>query len=263
VATGARSALPYASTQTIGFGSLPDRLASGGAGKVAIVVPPGTGWTLPAYELALLIAGSQPGPVEVVTAEHRPLEAFGARAAEAAAGFLIERGIMLLPRLQAPIGMDLRHLADTVLAFPLLRGPDIGGLPRGNGGFIPVDQRMRVMGCRSVHAAGDVTLDRLKQGGLAAQQAEVCARDIAHLAGGRLPAIDFAPVLRGMLQAADGTRLYLRRALDGTDEGAASEEPLWHPESAVAAWRLARWLQQRPQEFGFDALGPTSRRQPV
>jgi hypothetical protein len=66
-----------------------------------------------------------------------------------------------------------------------------------------------------------------------------------------------------MLQAADGTRLYLRRALDGTDEGAASEEPLWHPESAVAAWRLARWLQQRPQEFGFDALGPKSRRQPV
>lgn len=263
VATGAPSALPYASTRTVGFGPLPDRLASEGAGKVAIVVPPGTGWTLPAYELALLVAGSRPGPVEVVTAEHRPLEAFGARAADTAARFLIERRIMLLPRLQAPIGMDLSHLADTVLAFPLLRGPDIAGLPRGDGGFLPVDDRMRVVGCPSVHAAGDATLGRLKQGGLAAQQAEVCARDIAHLAGGRLPAIDFAPVLRGMLQAADGTRLYLRRALDGTDDGAASEEPLWHPESAVAAWRLAGWLQHRPQEFGFDALGPTRRRQPV
>ncbi len=170
---------------------------------------------------------------------------------------------MLLPRLLAPIGMDLSHLADTVLAFPLLRGPGIDGLPRGDGGFVPVDRRMRVRGCLSVHAVGDVTLGPLKQGGLAAQQAEVCARDIAHLAGGHLPAIDFAPVLRGMLQAADGSRLYLRRALDGIDEGAVSEEPLWHPESAVAAWRLAGWLQQRPQEFGFDALGPTSRRQLV
>jgi hypothetical protein len=66
-----------------------------------------------------------------------------------------------------------------------------------------------------------------------------------------------------MLQAPGGARLYLRRALDGADEGAVSDEPLWRPEAAVAAWRLARWLQQRPGEFGEDALGPTSRRQPA
>jgi sulfide:quinone oxidoreductase len=261
VATGARPVLAYANTRTVGFGPLPELLATGRAGRVAIVVPPGTGWTLPAYELALLAAGSQTGPVEVVTAERRPLEAFGPRAAAAAARFLTERRIMLLPALQAPIGMDLSHLADTVLAFPLLRGPDIAGLPRAEGGFLPVDERMRVLGCPGVHAAGDATLGRVKQGGLAAQQAEIAVRDIVHQAGGRLPPLTFAPVLRGMLQAADGDRLYLRRALDGADEGAASAEPLWRPEAAVAAWRLARWIDQRPAEFGFDALGPTSRRQ--
>jgi sulfide:quinone oxidoreductase len=263
VATGARPALPYAATRTVGFGPLPELLADGAAGKVAIVVPPGTGWTLPAYELALLVAGTQPGPVEVVSAERRPLEAFGPRAAAAAARFLTERRIMLLPRLQAPIGMDLSHLADTVLAFPLLRGPGIAGLPREEGGFLPVDERMRVVGCPGVHAAGDATRGPVKQGGLAAQQAEVCARDIAHQAGAPLPAVDVAPVLRGMLEAADGARLYLRRALDGADEGAVSAEPLWRPEAAVAAWRLARWIQQRPAEFGFDALGPVRRRQPA
>jgi hypothetical protein len=38
------------------FGAVVDDLRSGRAERIAIVVPPGCNWTLPAYELALMIA---------------------------------------------------------------------------------------------------------------------------------------------------------------------------------------------------------------
>ena len=61
------------------------------------------------------------------------------------------------------------------------------------------------------------------------------------MAGIRSP-VPYVPVLRGKLSTPDGEELYLRRALDGVDDGHAADEPLWQPSGIVCAWRLARWL---------------------
>src|SRR5204862_6634383 len=60
--------------------------ATGGglAEHVAIVVPDGATWTLPAYELAMLTAGYFPRTrITLVTYERAPLEAFGRTASNA------------------------------------------------------------------------------------------------------------------------------------------------------------------------------------
>ena len=61
-------------------------LAAGTVRSVAVVVPRGARWPLPAYELALVLAWTS-GPAEaditVITAEERPLAALGADAADA------------------------------------------------------------------------------------------------------------------------------------------------------------------------------------
>ena len=55
------------------------------------------------------------------------------------------------------------------------------------GGFVPVDAYGRVRGVDRVWAVGDMTARPLKQGGLAAQQADVAAADIAaQIAGGEI-----------------------------------------------------------------------------
>jgi hypothetical protein len=64
---------------------------------------------------------------------------------------------------------------------------------------MPTDTRMHVAGLDRVWAAGDVTWFPIKQGGLAAQQAEVAAKAIAAAAGARVPAASFRPQLRAAL----------------------------------------------------------------
>ena len=139
-----------------------------------------------------------------------------------------------------PLGSDARSLADVVLTLPLPEGPAIPGLPGDQDGFLPVDARMTVLGAESVHAIGDVTSGIIKQGGLAAQQADVAAMDLADGAGaGAAPSV-YAPVLRGRLTV-PGRRdgLYLRRALDASDAGVASTTPLWPVPGVVCARRLS------------------------
>jgi sulfide:quinone oxidoreductase len=260
VAVGAQPGTAYPDALTVGFGSLPGSLAAGAAGRVAIVVPPGTGWTLPAYQLALQTAASAPGRVTVVTGEELPLEAFGRNAAVAVARLLADHHITVATRTAAPIGGDVAALGDTVLALPLLHGPAVGGLPADFAGFHPVDEHQRVPGLATVHVVGDAAAGHVKQGGLAAQQAEVAARDIASRAGSRCANDPYAPVLRGKLVAPDGQTLYLRRALDGRDAGRCQDTPLWRPEGAMLAWRLTRWLEETTEaETGIDPLAPVAR----
>lgn len=263
VAVGAWPSLPYAGAQTIGFGSLPGALAAGAAGTVAIVVPPGTGWTLPAYQLALHVAASAPGRVTVVTPEQLPLERFGDAAGNAVAGLLSEHGVTVATATHVPIGMDVADVADTVLALPLLHGPAIGGLPTDAAGFHHVDGYQRVLEMPGVYVVGDAAGGHVKQGGLAAQQAEVAAADIAHRAGAREQPTPYAPVLRGKLVAHDGATLYLRRALDGRDAGEHSSRPLWKPEGMLLAWRLTRWLDVHRDELAGDPLQPLARPWPA
>jgi hypothetical protein len=259
VAVGASPRRAYTGAHTIGFGSLPPALAAGTAGDVAIVVPPGTGWTLAAYQLALHVAGSAAGRVRVHTPERLPLEAFGEDAARAVGELLVDHGVVVTGAADQPVGTDVGGLADTVLALPSLRGPALAGLPADSGGFHEVDDRLRLDGFAHVHVIGDATSGHLKQGGLAGQQADVAAADIAHRAGNPLAPEPYAPVLRAKLVAPDGTTLYLRRALDGTDAGRSSERPLWKPEGMLCAWRLTRWLDLHRTSLQGNPLEPVAR----
>jgi sulfide:quinone oxidoreductase len=165
VATGARPRPAYPGVGILGFDPVPPAVATRGDGSLAVVVPPGQRWTLPAYELALLIANPPGGrDVEVVTWEPEPLQAFGWRASRTAAQFLRSRGVHVATGRIEPVGSDVRALADIVVGLPLAEGPALAGLPFDEHGFLPVDARTAVLGTDSVHAIGDVTAGLIKQG---------------------------------------------------------------------------------------------------
>ena len=176
-----------------------------------VLTAPDDAWTLPLYELALL---SGHPDLTIVTPESRPLDVFGEVASEAVArrigrfigdtvpdrvidGALVTRAGDLIP-------------ADAVIALPQLRGPRIAGLPSENG-FIPIDAHARVT--THVFAAGDATFGRVKQGGLAAQQADAAAEAIAAEAGAPVTPRPFTRILRARLLTRDGS-LELCRDLD-------------------------------------------------
>jgi sulfide:quinone oxidoreductase len=162
--------------------------------------------------------------------------------------------------------------ADRVITLPVLKGPSLPGLPHDEHGFIPVDAFGRVKGTEGVYAAGDVTTFPLKQGGLAAQQADVVAVSIAAAAGVATTPKPFAPVLRGLLLTG-GAPLYLRaepqrlpreatvaieaRPVRGTrrDASAAAGQALWWPPAKIAGRYLAPYLATaRPAPLGAGVL---------
>jgi sulfide:quinone oxidoreductase len=104
------------------------------------------------------------------------------------------------------------------------------------------DQHGRVRSAPAVWAAGDGTTQPIKQGGLASQQADAAAADIARHAGAGTRPRPFRPVLRGLLRTVEGP-LYLRRPLTVDDDApTVSREPLWWPPAKVASRRLASHL---------------------
>jgi len=229
--------------------------------RVAFAVPEGVAWTLPLYELAMRM-GTERDPqgrapeLLVVTPEHEPLEAFGTDVAAAAREALEGRGVQLRPAAGVEVYEDgLLWIAlegavevDALIALPRLFGPAIAGLPADADGFVPVDGFGRVRGEDGVHAAGDATTQPLKQGGLAAQLADVVAGDIAHrLLGVPRPA-PFEPVLRALLLTG-GTPRFLRAHLtrrgEEHDGEEVAEEALWWPPAKIAAHHLAPYLAER------------------
>lgn len=227
------------------LGDLRDRLA----GDVTFVVPAGVRWTLPAYELALMTAewnADADIAVRVVTHEAGPVEVFGPRASEVVADELERTGVTLAANVAADVpGDGLVHTsahwlpASRVVSLAVPAGPRLRGVPGTESGYLPCDKHGRLQGAPDVWAAGDGTAYPIKQGGLAAQQADAAAADIARQAGARTRPRPFLPVLRGLLRTTHGP-LYLRRALHGTDTGPnVSPEPLWWPPSKVASRRLA------------------------
>lgn len=266
IATGARGerALPHAST----FGGPDDAeavhgvlqdLEVGAAKRIAFVAPPGNTWPLPLYELALMTAerarslGLDDVSVMIVTPEQQPLEIFGAEASAAVASLLGERGISVLnstavgaeTRVPAVEAAGRRLPVDRIVALPRLVGPAIPGLPADEDGFLPVDEHQRV--ADGVWAAGDGTSFPIKQGGLAAQQADVAALAIAAAAGADVEVRPFTPVLRGMLLTGEAPK-YLRAAgEDGNLESKVAEHALWWPPTKVAGPRLAPFLWRREE----------------
>ena len=243
-----------------------DGMATGRVERLVVAVPSLETWPLPAYELAIMAAvelrsrGVDAPDIALVTPETQPLEVFGSAAAEAATNLLRERGVTLHAG-RTPIALSAGFLrtaegrtipADRVIALPGLTGPFIPGLPHDRRGFIPTSADARVIGCDYVYAAGDATTFPLRQGGLAAQQADAAAETIA----ARLGAIDhaepFRPVLRGVLLTG-GAPLYLRAVL-GTEEtpiarrvktstsSTVGQRALWWPPGKVAGRYLAPLL---------------------
>jgi sulfide:quinone oxidoreductase len=227
------------------------------ARDLAIVVPPGVTWTLPAYGLALMVAALEHPPlVTLVTAEHDPLEAFGPPATALASAELAAAGVRLIRAVRAIVahpkvvevapGAQLH--TDLIVHLAALRGPGIPGVACDGAGFILVDQGFRARGVDDLFAIGDATAGVRKQGGLAAQQADLVAEQIAQRAGAEHAPRPYRPVLRGLLHTARGPR-YLRAGPPGAaPAGEVSEQCLWWPPGPIAARWLVPWLAARVRE---------------
>jgi sulfide:quinone oxidoreductase len=126
-----------------------------------------------------------------------------------------------------------------------VEAPSIEGLPQDANGFIPVDTHGQVVGLDTVYAVGDATSFPVKQGGIAAQQADAAAEAIAARAGASVSAKPFRPVLRGLLLTG-GVPRYLRSPLTGGygDSSLVSSEPLWWPPAKIAGRYLAPALAE-------------------
>jgi sulfide:quinone oxidoreductase len=103
--------------------------------------------------------------------------------------------------------------ADCVVAAPELRGPRITGVPTDCWGFITTDAFGGVTGLPDVYAAGDMTSFPIKQGGLAAQQADLIAQRIASENGAAVKEPRAQHVLRARLTGGPHP-IFLRTELD-------------------------------------------------
>lgn len=237
--------------------ALGKRLDALGPGDVvAFVATASAVWALPAYELALLTAGRGISTM-LVTGEASPLEAFGPETSADVTRLLADAGVEVVTetvpdhfdgrRLHAPMAGSLS--VDEAVALPGLLGRPIPGVPHDAGGFVPVDDLCRVIGLDAVYAVGDMTARRLKQGGLAAQQADVAAAAIAAAYGEPVAVTPYEPVLRAMLLTGDGPR-YLRHPPVPEARVAASTEAPWWPAHKIAGRHLGPYLAAH-QELVF------------
>ncbi|HVW18231.1 MAG TPA: FAD-dependent oxidoreductase [Solirubrobacteraceae bacterium] len=261
VATGGRRRAAYDHALTFGLGDpmalngLLADLEQGYADSVAFVVPDGTTWSLPLYELALLTARQVWGmgrdvSLTLLTPEPHPLAVFGDEAGMAVRDAFGQARIALVWGSPLVVGRGrVRALdtgeetrADRIVSLPLLEGPRLIGLAADAEGFLAVDSYCRVIGHRGVYAVGDATDIDVKQGGLACQQADVVAAQIAAAAGADVRVEPLHPVLRGRLMTGRVDR-FLRRELD-SPHGLADQEPLWWPPIKVAGRYLGPWLAE-------------------
>jgi sulfide:quinone oxidoreductase len=239
------------------FSGLLAEIQQGRVRSVAFALHSAVRWPLPLYELALLSAAHlRERNVEwtLVTHERAPLEVFGARASREVAGLLDEAGIEIMtsrvPRRATPGRLlldDGGELdADRVVALPELRVPIIPGVPRGPGGFIPTDDRGRVKGLDRVFAAGDATSFPIKQGGLAAQQADTAAAMIASRAGVPAPP---APdlLLRAALLTGAAPRFLRASVSNRAATSTGGRSVLWWPPGKIAARYLAPYIAARSE----------------
>jgi sulfide:quinone oxidoreductase len=235
--------------------------------RIAFAVPANVGWTLPLYELCLLASrhlrrwARQPMELSIVTPEAAPLEAFGATASIEVARILGEAGIGFIG-MRTPVDALAGRLRtappgalaiDRVIALPKLRGVFVAGVPADRDGLLRTDPHGRVGDFADIYAAGDITGFPVKQGGIAAEQADAVAQSIAADAGVPLRPEPFRPVLRGLLITGSGDR-YLQADLagGGGETSMFESEPPWWPPVKTAGRYLAPYLADlaRAQDVG-------------
>jgi sulfide:quinone oxidoreductase len=266
LAIGAKASPAFPHAITFGDDPAEDRLhgmladlEQGYLQRVAFVVPGEAAWALPLYELALMTArqawtmGMDRVRFTLVTPEERPLAMFGIPASEAIAGLLEEHAIDFVGSSYPSVGRGYvladpggrRIDADRIVALPALGGRRIEGVPADDDGFIPVDPHGRVAGLSGVFAAGDGTNFPIKQGGLAAQQADAVAEAIAAEVGAPVDPEPFRPILRGLLLTGGDDR-YMRNPIAGGGEGEVETHTLWWPPTKIAGRYISSYL------FGHD-----------
>jgi sulfide:quinone oxidoreductase len=257
------------------FRQVIDEVERGDVRHLAFAVPTDNAWPLGLYELALLTrahlreAGIEGVELSVVSPEGHPMEVFGRRASDALRVLLDEAGVSLRLASRALAFEDGELLidggqpmaCDRVVSLPLPHAPPLEGVPQAEPeGFIPVDRFCAVLDLERVWAAGDATWFPVKQGGLAAQQADSAASAIAELAGAETRAQPFRPVLRGALLTEWGPR-YMRAAMGVAGEEPAAKSVLWWPPAKVAGKFLAPYLAAkagyRPQDVPLTDLEAT------
>ena len=242
------------------FAVLVDEVERGSVHSIAFALPGGIAWSLPLYELALNMADHfrthEVSDLEltIVTPEDAPLAVFGQEASEAIHERLEEAGVRLLAATH-PVAVKSGEMAiiphgylqaDRVIALPRLEGLPTTGLPSDDAGFIPTDEYGQVEDVSDVYAAGDCTSFPIKQGGMAAAQADVVAQVIAARAGAPVTPSSFRPVLYGMLLGGDRDLYLSARITRGPamNSAATSAEPLWWPPPKIHARYLAPYLAQ-------------------
>lgn len=218
------------------------RLRAGQLQRIVFAVPAGCAWPLPLYELALLTAtqledGQGIGEVLLVSPELTPLQVFGAQASRLVANLLTERNVRFIGDSYPQhverggtlsLGSAGALEADCVVTVPELRGPRITGVPTDREGFVTTDALGAVAGLSDVYAAGDMTSFPVKQGGLAAQQADLIAQSIACNLGAAGKELRVHHVLRARL-IGGAHPVFLRTELD--EFGQATAATLQHQHS--------------------------------
>jgi len=231
-----------------------ERVTAGELRRLVFAAPAGASWPLPLYELAFLSSAylsehlTRGVEIVIVTPEDRPLAVFGPAASEAILELLELREIRVEAATTARAftggtlvcenGHELQ--ADAVIALPELEGPPIDGVAQDESGFVATDELGGVRGLSDVYAAGDLTRSPIKQGGLAAQQADAVATAIAADAGAPVRPAAYTPVLRGLLLTGLVPR-YIR------SEGSTSvvdTQPLWWPPAKIVGRYLSPFLAE-------------------
>lgn len=222
------------------LGGLMQDIEQGYSRSVAVLIPPGPGWPLRGYELALLIAldaaamGAELKTV-LVTPQPSPLTLLGSRAVETVSAELDRAGVTVVAAEHAQVEAGRppavvlhpsqeRVEVERVLALPILRGRRIPGIPADGDGFVETDARCRVRGVEAVWAVGDCTALPLKSGGFAVDQADVAAHDIVALAGAPVEPTSFEPDLEHEVGGLPAGRFLTRWLLAG-DEGLTMQLP--------------------------------------
>jgi sulfide:quinone oxidoreductase len=257
-----------------GVGAVIHRLRTGVLRKVAFTMPSGPSWTLPVYELPLLAArvlarsGIEDAELTVVTPEEAPLLVFGRAVADQVGTLLSEQGIEVVAGAH-PVEFDGTSLsvapgdpvpAEAVVSLPRLEGRRIDGIAHDADGFVAIDHQCRVVDLDRVFAAGDVTNFPVKQGGIAAQQADVAAAAIAAELGADVETPDFDPVLRGVLWTGAEPRYLYGHLAGGHGETSRIEDsPPWSEEGKIVGDYLSDFLEAQDGRSPYAHRTPSQR----
>jgi sulfide:quinone oxidoreductase len=274
LALGGRESSPYENAYVFsdhdaghGVRAIVEEIELGYLESVAFVVPDWPVWPLPLYELALMTAERARSIgrellITFITPEGRPLTAFGQPAGDAILRLFEQAGINLhtgvvarVPAAQLVTFGETRLEAQRIITLPKITGPAVRGIPAGWNWSVPIDERCRVRDMDGrVFAAGDATDFVVKHGGIGAQQADIAAAGIAHLAGVGESPPRLQPLIRGKLSTGNGPLYIAAHVTDGLGwRSEVYKQPPWPADEKIVAEELRLYLAN----LGVSAHSPS------